>query len=212
MNNADKTIKQINIGNIIIANPILLAPMEGITDLPFRLLCKKYGADIVNKIVLIEPSELAIKRASLHVKKYAPNISVKTVCRKLDELTEQDLAIEHTNTTIHLFSNILDIDDYSQGRLIKLINATQLHKNTFVCVSPNINDIKTERLESFKRYFEKNNDTYELLMEVTTSKNSTDPYWNCNNNYTKQKCNNHPMCGCENQWTRVIKVFKVELF
>jgi tRNA-dihydrouridine synthase B len=40
-------MKQINIGNIKITNPILLAPMEGITDLPFRLLCKEYGADIV---------------------------------------------------------------------------------------------------------------------------------------------------------------------
>ena len=40
-------MKQINIGNIKITNPILLAPMEGITNLPFRLLCKEYGADIV---------------------------------------------------------------------------------------------------------------------------------------------------------------------
>ena len=39
--------KKINIGNIHIINPILLAPMEGITDLPFRLLCKEFGADIV---------------------------------------------------------------------------------------------------------------------------------------------------------------------
>jgi tRNA-dihydrouridine synthase B len=40
-------MKQIKIGNIEITNPILLAPMEGITDLPFRLICKEYGADIV---------------------------------------------------------------------------------------------------------------------------------------------------------------------
>ncbi|MGB9701659.1 MAG: tRNA dihydrouridine synthase DusB [Candidatus Kapaibacteriota bacterium] len=30
-----------------ITNPLLLAPMEGVTDLPFRLICKKLGADIV---------------------------------------------------------------------------------------------------------------------------------------------------------------------
>ena len=35
------------IGSIDIPQPILLAPMEDVTDLPFRLLCKRLGADIV---------------------------------------------------------------------------------------------------------------------------------------------------------------------
>lgn len=35
------------IGRIDIERPILLAPMEDVTDLPFRLLCKRLGADIV---------------------------------------------------------------------------------------------------------------------------------------------------------------------
>lgn len=35
------------IGNITIEKPILLAPMEDITDLPFRVICKRLGADIV---------------------------------------------------------------------------------------------------------------------------------------------------------------------
>ena len=36
-----------NIGNIELKNDILLAPMAGITDLPFRLICKEMGADVV---------------------------------------------------------------------------------------------------------------------------------------------------------------------
>ena len=35
------------IGNIQLDNNIFLAPMAGITDLPFRLLCKEYGAGLV---------------------------------------------------------------------------------------------------------------------------------------------------------------------
>lgn len=35
-------IKEINIGNVKIKNNVFLAPMAGITDLPFRYICKKF--------------------------------------------------------------------------------------------------------------------------------------------------------------------------
>ena len=37
----------IKIGNVICDNNIFLAPMAGITDLSFRLICKKWGAGLV---------------------------------------------------------------------------------------------------------------------------------------------------------------------
>ena len=40
-------IKQLEIGNVKLENNILLAPMAGITDLPFRIICKEYGAGMV---------------------------------------------------------------------------------------------------------------------------------------------------------------------
>ena len=36
-----------NIGHVVVDQGILLAPMEDVTDLPFRQVCKRYGADIV---------------------------------------------------------------------------------------------------------------------------------------------------------------------
>jgi len=36
-------LKKLKIGNVELENNIILAPMAGITDLPFRLICKKYG-------------------------------------------------------------------------------------------------------------------------------------------------------------------------
>lgn len=39
-------LKKLTIGNVELRNNILLAPMAGITDLPFRLICEKYGAGL----------------------------------------------------------------------------------------------------------------------------------------------------------------------
>ena len=40
-------IKPLKIGNVILENNVVLAPMAGITDLPFRLLCKEFGPGLV---------------------------------------------------------------------------------------------------------------------------------------------------------------------
>lgn len=39
-------LKQLKIGNVILENNLILAPMAGVTDLPFRLLCKEQGAGL----------------------------------------------------------------------------------------------------------------------------------------------------------------------
>ncbi len=35
------------IGTVVLENPLILAPMAGVTDLPFRLLCREQGAGLV---------------------------------------------------------------------------------------------------------------------------------------------------------------------
>ena len=43
-------IKKLKIGDVELPNNLILAPMAGITDLPFRSVCKKYGAGSGNKV------------------------------------------------------------------------------------------------------------------------------------------------------------------
>lgn len=40
-------LKKLKIGNVELENNLILAPMAGITDLPFRSICKKYGPGLV---------------------------------------------------------------------------------------------------------------------------------------------------------------------
>ena len=38
---------KLTIGNVTLENNLILAPMAGVTDLPFRLLCKEQGAGLL---------------------------------------------------------------------------------------------------------------------------------------------------------------------
>ncbi len=42
-----ETAKKLRIGDVVLDNHLILAPMAGVTDLPFRLLCRQQGAGLV---------------------------------------------------------------------------------------------------------------------------------------------------------------------
>ena len=39
-------MKRLKIGNVELENPLILAPMAGVTDQPFRLLCREEGCGL----------------------------------------------------------------------------------------------------------------------------------------------------------------------
>jgi len=55
------------IGSIEINKPVTLAPMEDVTDIPFRLICRRYGADIV--YTEFTSSEALIRNVKSAIKK-----------------------------------------------------------------------------------------------------------------------------------------------
>jgi hypothetical protein len=102
----------------------------------------------VNSVTLIEPSEIALKRAALHVQMMDNMVEIITVRQYLNMVDDKDLP-STGHPTLHLFSNILDIREISLPKLCALISRVFQGKNYFVCVSPMISDDLTARIESF---------------------------------------------------------------
>jgi SAM-dependent methyltransferase len=62
----------------------------GIQMTLFEYLNLKNIKHKTSQIILIEPSELALKRASLHIKKFLPHVLIDTKNKDLDSLTDDD--------------------------------------------------------------------------------------------------------------------------
>ena len=131
----------------------------------------------IENITLIEPSSLALSRALLHIdilkqKKY----KINPVNSDLDCLNAEDLQIKSTNRTLHLFSNILDIENFSLDTdFFKKVSQSSNTTSFFVCVSPNRNDKLNNRLDLFFNYFNENFDT-ELISSRDTNINGITRY------------------------------------
>ena len=52
-------LKKLKIGNVELENNLILAPMAGVTNLPFRIICKEFGPGLVC-------TEMASSRAMFH--------------------------------------------------------------------------------------------------------------------------------------------------
>ena len=115
----------------------------------FDYLHKIDVTNAVKKIVLIEPSELALKNAVLHTSIYGIG-EIVSVNKYLDDVTVEDIKTD-TSVTIHLFSNILDIEGFSLKQLAQTIGACASGEHYFICVSPKYSN--NRRIDAFYKYF-----------------------------------------------------------
>lgn len=116
------------------------------------LFDKIENLDDVKRVVLIEPSELALRRAEKHTLAYLKtNEKIKLLNKYLDDVTSEDLE-DGYETTIHLFSNILDIAQIDLKRLSNLIAQDNSKRHYVICISP-LNQTNN-RIDAFFNYFE----------------------------------------------------------
>lgn len=89
----------------------------------------------VKRVTLIEPSLAAINRANIHVSAFLDdNVEVCSVNKYLDEVNSDEIR-SNTPITVHLFSNILDVQGIDLQSLSKKIGADIEGCHYLFCVS-----------------------------------------------------------------------------
>lgn len=59
-------IKKINVGDVHVKNNVFLAPMAGVTDVPFRHICNKYGGVVYTPTEMVSTKGLVYKDHKTH--------------------------------------------------------------------------------------------------------------------------------------------------
>lgn len=103
----------------------------------------------VSQIVLIEPSSLALSRAELLCSCFYPDAEITAINKPFDTLTADDISVSSDELTIHLFSNILDVESYNLQHLIQTVTNLSSENNEYIIVSPIQNTLRTQRLKTF---------------------------------------------------------------
>lgn len=106
----------------------------------------------VKKITLIEPSEIAIDRARLHVNLYIQNNSlIHTYPTYFTDVHNDYIKSKNGLPVIHIFSNILDVKDIDLKELATKIDNAVVDDNYIISVGPvNANN---KRIDAFYNYY-----------------------------------------------------------
>lgn len=128
----------------------------------------------VNTITLIEPSEPTLKRAALHSRLFFHNANIITINKGFDQLTKEDIVCQDNIPTLHILSNVLDLD-FDLDNFASLIRNCIRGCNQFVCVGPYFHDYQKDvRMEMFADSLNGNNLVYDNSRELDSNED-----WTC---------------------------------
>ena len=85
-----RTLNPISIGPVRIDTPVVLAPMTGVTDMPFRTLVRRYGSGL--NVTEMIASQAAIRETRQSIQKAAWHLSEEPVSMQLVGCTPYEMA------------------------------------------------------------------------------------------------------------------------
>ena len=110
----------------------------------------------IRKITLIEPSEISLKRAALHLECVNVEAQIVTINKFLGDLDKYDI-IPTDRTTLHIFSNIIDIESIDLFELSNYVKSKINKLSHIICVSPRSDNAGfTKRINDFCNFLDGN--------------------------------------------------------
>jgi tRNA-dihydrouridine synthase B len=111
----EESIKYVNfymkvqISNIELASPVILAPMSGVTDLPYRRLVKEFGAGLVVSEMIASRAMIALSRQSLQKCAIEKDSDATKACVQLAGC-EADVIAESARMNEDMGAKIIDLN------------------------------------------------------------------------------------------------------
>ncbi len=91
--------------------------------------------DFIKDFILIEPSIKNLEQSDRYVEAFYPYAKRTVLCKSDNEITADDIE-PRCETVIHLFSNVIDLEDFDGEGVAALLSKDKSHNNIVVCVSP----------------------------------------------------------------------------
>lgn len=99
------------------------------------LRCRHVNLNKIKRVILIDVSEICLKRAALLISKFLPDAEIETLHKDINDIEEIDISTD-SEQTIHLLSGIIDVDSIDIDLLAGKINHTRYLYNEILCVGP----------------------------------------------------------------------------
>lgn len=161
-----------------IPEPTLLIDYGCGQGLAGLLLNEFTGGRLLSKareVLLIEPSPIALARSAALYTRIASCATVISICKRFDDLINSDIPSGHSEGTLHLFSNSLDVVGFDPLALLSKGLRTGRHAILSVSHDRDFNG-GTPRIEGVKAAFER-----QALVPGLTIHRSTLDRFTCNN-------------------------------
>ena len=123
--------------------------------------------DYIKDFILIEPSRQNLQRCVKYVNAFFCESKISVICKKDNQLNNDDINPK-TSTVMHIFSNVIDQDDFDGDSVLSMLNGDKSHNNIVVCVSPYYQEAtRGKRMKEFGDKLHGNSLVYTLVKKAS---------------------------------------------